>query len=419
MQYRKYWIALVVVLVASFTVLGVVGYRAINTAPPIPSQVVTTDGRVLFSGETIRDGQNVWQSIGGQEMGSIWGHGSYVAPDWTADWLHRESVYILNTWAGEQGASSFEALLPEQQAGLRARLEQLMRTNTYDPANGTVTLGLDRVIALSNVAAHYESLFGNDPATATLREDYAMKDSTVDTVEHRRALTAFIWWTAWAATTERPRDAAAAAGDSKQVTYTNNWPSEPLVGNTPAPLQPKDLETMLLEILGPSQRERLEQNQSVDLGYGLPGVARFRGNIFVQRGSLAGVFRRIPFKIPDISELGLPEVLETFVNIPTGLVLITGPTGSGKSTTLASIIRLIIEKRPVHIVIWSNSEMRLPSTATTRSPDRNPAAAAGEPFATRSIFVDVRSGPCRTVSVFPARSPTRRQASRRGAGRPR
>ena len=119
--------------------------------------------------------------------------------------------------------------------------------------------------------------------------------------------------------------------------------------NTEA-LQPKDLEGMLLEILGPSQKEKLDKNQSVDLGYGLPGVARFRGNIFVQRGSLAGVFRRIPFKIPEISELGLPEVLETFVNIPTGLVLITGPTGSGKSTTLASIIRSTIEKRPVHIV---------------------------------------------------------------------
>jgi twitching motility protein PilT len=119
--------------------------------------------------------------------------------------------------------------------------------------------------------------------------------------------------------------------------------------NTDA-LQPKDLETMLLEILAPSQRERLDANQSVDLGYGLPGVARFRGNFFVQRGSLAAVFRRIPFKIPEISELGLPEVLETFVGIPTGLVLITGPTGSGKSTTLASVIRSIIEKRPVHIV---------------------------------------------------------------------
>ena len=119
--------------------------------------------------------------------------------------------------------------------------------------------------------------------------------------------------------------------------------------NTEA-LQPKDLEAMLLEILGPAQREKLDQNQSVDLGYGLPGVARFRGNFFVQRGSLAAVFRRIPFKIPEISELGLPEVLETFVGIPTGLVLITGPTGSGKSTTLAAIVRSIIEKRPVHIV---------------------------------------------------------------------
>src|SRR5215471_10521103 len=116
------------------------------------------------------------------------------------------------------------------------------------------------------------------------------------------------------------------------------------------PLQPKDLETMLQEILNPAQRQKLDQNQSVDLGYGLHGVARFRANLFIQRGSMAAVFRRIPFKIPDITELGLPEVLETFVHIPTGLVLITGPTGSGKSTTLASIIRSTIEKRAVHIV---------------------------------------------------------------------
>ena len=119
--------------------------------------------------------------------------------------------------------------------------------------------------------------------------------------------------------------------------------------NTEA-LQPKDLESMLLAILSPAQKTKLEQNQSVDLGYGLAGVARFRANIFVQRGSYAAVFRRIPFKIPEITELGLPDVLETFVHIPTGLVLITGPTGSGKSTTLASIIRSTIEKRADHIV---------------------------------------------------------------------
>jgi twitching motility protein PilT len=116
------------------------------------------------------------------------------------------------------------------------------------------------------------------------------------------------------------------------------------------PLQPKDLEVMLQEILTPAQKQKFELNQSADLGYGLPGVARFRANVFIQRGSMAAVFRRIPFKIPEIAELGLPEVLETFVHIPTGLVLITGPTGSGKSTTLASIIRSTIEKRAVHIV---------------------------------------------------------------------
>jgi twitching motility protein PilT len=119
--------------------------------------------------------------------------------------------------------------------------------------------------------------------------------------------------------------------------------------NTEA-LAPKDLEEMLLEILTPAQREKLEKNQSVDLGYGLTGVARFRANVYVQRGSLAAAFRRIPFKLPSIDDLGLPEVLESFVHIPAGLVVITGPTGSGKSTTLAGIMRSVIEKRAVHIV---------------------------------------------------------------------
>ena len=101
MPYKKLWIALGLVLVISFAVLGGVGVKILNNAPPIPAQVVASDGTVLFTGNTIQNGQNNWQSIGGQEVGTIWGHGSYVAPDWSADWLHRECVFILDRWARE------------------------------------------------------------------------------------------------------------------------------------------------------------------------------------------------------------------------------------------------------------------------------------------------------------------------------
>jgi len=116
------------------------------------------------------------------------------------------------------------------------------------------------------------------------------------------------------------------------------------------PLKPKEVEDMLMALLTPAQRQKLEQNQSVDLGYGVPGVARFRCNIFVQRGSYAAVFRRIPFDIKNYSDLNLPEVVSTFAHLPAGLVLITGPTGCGKSTTLAAIIQDIARSRPCDIV---------------------------------------------------------------------
>lgn len=116
------------------------------------------------------------------------------------------------------------------------------------------------------------------------------------------------------------------------------------------PLSPKDLQEMLVPILTPMQKQRLEQDLAVDVGYGLQGVARFRANVYTQRGSYAAAFRRIPFKLPTVDELELPEVLNSFAHLPAGLVIVTGPTGSGKSTTLAAIMREITEKRPVHVV---------------------------------------------------------------------
>ena len=116
------------------------------------------------------------------------------------------------------------------------------------------------------------------------------------------------------------------------------------------PIKPKEVEEMLFSILTPAQQRKFEQAQAVDLGYGVPGVARFRCNMYLQRGTIAAVFRRVPFEIQDVGSLNLPDVIETFTDYPAGLVLVTGPTGSGKSTTLAALLRRISQTRACHVV---------------------------------------------------------------------
>ncbi|MNX09474.1 Nitric oxide reductase subunit B [compost metagenome] len=222
MGFRKYWAWLIGVIVASFAVLGYYGWEIYQVAPPIPERVVTTDGRQLFSRQDITNGQNVWQSMGGQEVGSVWGHGGYTAPDWTADWLHREAVWMLDQYATQDFGQPYARLNPEQQAALRARLQADLRTNTYDPATGTLTVSPLRAQAIAAVSDHYTRLFGNDPSMAELRDAYAIPANTIKDPERQRMMNAFFFWATWATVTNRPGEA---------VSYTHNWPSEPLVGN--------------------------------------------------------------------------------------------------------------------------------------------------------------------------------------------
>src|SRR6476646_12186280 len=137
---RKLWLIFIAIFVFSFAILGWVGTEIFRQAPPIPREVVTTEGQVLIAAEEISNGQNIWQAMGGMESGSIWGHGSYVAPDWSADWLHREATFVLDVWARDAGAPSYAEAPLELQAALRARLTQRMRTNTYDHDSGAVTV---------------------------------------------------------------------------------------------------------------------------------------------------------------------------------------------------------------------------------------------------------------------------------------
>jgi twitching motility protein PilT len=116
------------------------------------------------------------------------------------------------------------------------------------------------------------------------------------------------------------------------------------------PLSPPETKQLCYSILTDAQKHKFEENSELDLSFGVRGLSRFRANIFTQRGAVAGAFRAIPYKIKSFDELGLPKVIQALARKPRGLILVTGPTGSGKSTTLASMIDFINTERNEHIV---------------------------------------------------------------------
>ncbi len=116
------------------------------------------------------------------------------------------------------------------------------------------------------------------------------------------------------------------------------------------PLTPEQTEQMIYSVLREDQRKRFEQNRELDLSFGVKGLSRFRMNVFMQRGVVAAAIRMIPYLIPDFERLGLPTVVREFADLPNGLVLVTGPTGSGKSTTLAALLDRINSNRAGHIL---------------------------------------------------------------------
>ena len=219
---RMLWRWLGLIFVLSFGVLGYFGVQIYLSAPPIPKAVVSTSGEVLFTGEQIQMGQQVWLASGGQQQGSVWGHGAYLAPDWSADWLHREAVALQAIRTGDLRKNP-SALTAADRGAIDGALKEEMRKNTYDATAGTVTVSRERAEAIRGVDSHYEALFGNSASLDKLRDQYAMTPGTVPERADRQALTAFFFWTSWAATTDRPGET--------NLSYTSNWPHEPLVGN--------------------------------------------------------------------------------------------------------------------------------------------------------------------------------------------
>ncbi|CDF79951.1 nitric-oxide reductase [Formosa agariphila KMM 3901] len=221
---KKLWILFAAVVICSFSVLGYYGFEIYQQSPPIPEAVVSDTGETIFTKDDIQDGQNIWQSIGGQELGSIWGHGAYVAPDWTADWLHREAVYILDIYAKNDFNKSFDDITDEQQAALKIRLQNDVRKNTFNASSNTITISQNRVAAINHLSEYYKGLFTNDPSFDKLRADYAIPKNTIKDDAKMQKMNAFFFWATWATVTERP---------NSKVSYTHNWPADELVGNAP------------------------------------------------------------------------------------------------------------------------------------------------------------------------------------------
>ena len=147
-----------------------------------------------------------------------------MAPDWNADWLHRESLRLLDVFAFKDFNQSYQALPEHLQAAVKTKTRQAIKANTLNPETGVITLSPERAEITESLSYYYQQLFSDNPEFQHLREQYAIRENPLEDAHHRRQLTAFLFWTTWATSTQRP---------GSDVTYTSNWPHEPLIDNTP------------------------------------------------------------------------------------------------------------------------------------------------------------------------------------------
>jgi nitric oxide reductase subunit B len=203
----RVWVqAVALVLLFGFFVLGLLAYRTYQAQPPIPLRVVDPDGREVFTGADVEAGQKLFLRYGLMQYGSIFGHGAYLGPDYTADYLHRAALAVQESYGGERSDVA------------RTRTVEDFRTNRYSEDTKTLELTQAQAAAFAKVRDHYAEFFGRDSNANGLRRE-AIADA-----EHIHRLTAYFAWSAWAASAERP---------GHNYTYTNNWPPEPLVDNKP------------------------------------------------------------------------------------------------------------------------------------------------------------------------------------------
>jgi nitric oxide reductase large subunit len=203
----KGWVqAVALVVLFGFFVLGLLAYRAYSAQPPIPDRVVDPQGEVVFTGEDVRAGQGVFLRNGLMQYGSIFGHGAYLGPDFTADYLRRSALFVRESYGGEGSDRAAVQTVSD------------FKENRYDPETRTLEFTAPQAATFEELEEHYGRYFG-EPTTK-----YGLRPEAIKDPEDIRQLTAYFAWTAWA---------ASALWPGTDYTYTNNWPPEPLVENEP------------------------------------------------------------------------------------------------------------------------------------------------------------------------------------------
>ncbi|HSK09784.1 MAG TPA: cbb3-type cytochrome c oxidase subunit I [Vicinamibacterales bacterium] len=202
--------ASIVTFVVGFAILGYLAYRINADRPPFPARVVTAapDSRTLFTSDDVMGGQHLFQKYGLMQHGSIFGHGAYLGPDFTAQYLHHAALEMIAFWR-ERGLSDAEA---------RARVEAELKENLHDTETDTLTFGAGQAHAFDRMHEFYLRYFGDPAGQQDLKVVHITDPGEV------RQLTAYFAWASWVSTARRP---------GATYSYTNNWPPEPLAGNHP------------------------------------------------------------------------------------------------------------------------------------------------------------------------------------------
>ncbi len=213
----RWKLAVLIVLFLGFSTLIFMGHETTTQAPAIPDKVTDKTGNLLFTGQDILAGQAVFQKYGLMDVGSIFGHGAYNGPDFSADYLHREATISLNNLSNYKYHLDFANLDKFKQVEIKEKLTTEFKQNNYNPVSKTLPFTNNQVLAYQQLLNHYDTEF-------TGAQKLPLPLNYIGDAKERIQLTRFFAWAAWVCSTNRP---------GKTYTYTNNWPSEELVGNKP------------------------------------------------------------------------------------------------------------------------------------------------------------------------------------------